>query len=78
MSMNIKLAVAHVIKTLRKSKKISQRELAQKSELHINTIQLLEVGRIEAKISTLFFIAKGLDVKLHELVHLFVKKIFNV
>ena len=73
----IKRTLACIIRELRKSKGISQRELAQRSELHINTVHLIEVGEIEVKFSTLLYIAKGLEVNLDELTKLFVNKYFN-
>lgn len=73
----IKSKLGEVIKDLRKARNLSQEELANLSELHINTIYLLEKGKIEAKISTLLFLAKGLQLELDTFCKLFLKKFDN-
>lgn len=71
MSIGIKKAFGQVTRKLRKTLKMSQKELARKSEIHVNTIQLVELGLVEVKLTTLFFIAKGLGVPLDEFMRAF-------
>lgn len=73
--MNImKNILGKITKELRKAQGMSQKELADRSELHVNTIFLVEIGAVEVKLSTLFFLAKGLNIDLGEFMALFVKK----
>ena len=67
--------MGNAIKALRLKQNMSQKTLAQKSELHINTISALEVGGKAVKLTTLFFVAKGLNVNLHDIVRLFYKNL---
>ena len=71
MNVGIKKAFGQVARRLRKTLKMSQRELARNSEIHVNTIQLIELGIVEVKLTTLFFIAKGLGVPLDEFMRAF-------
>ena len=73
----IKSNLGILIKELRQENKMSREQLARKTELHINTIYLLENGKIEAKLTTLFFLAKGFDMTLDLLFKLFLDR-FNL
>ncbi|MEM9569616.1 MAG: helix-turn-helix transcriptional regulator [Bacteroidota bacterium] len=77
MSIGIKKAFGQVTRRLRKALKMSQRELARKSEIHVNTIQLVELGLVEIKLTTLFFIAKGLGVPLDEFMRAFINHYYS-
>ena len=77
MSIGIKKAFGQVTRKIRKTLKMSQRELATKSEIHVNTIQLVELGLVEVKLTTLFFIAKGLGVPLDEFMRAFTRHYYN-
>ncbi len=77
MDIKIKSMLGKLVKDLRKLQKISQKELARRSELHVNTIRKIEKADIEARISTLLFLAKGLGMRLDEIMVLFVNKYFN-
>ncbi len=57
----IKRTFGNVCRKIRKKKNFSQNDLAKISGLHINTICLLENGKSEIKITTFFFLAKGLS-----------------
>ena len=58
-----------MLRAFRKEKGLSQKELATRSGLHINTVQQLESGSMEAKISSVFFLAKALDISAEQLFH---------
>ena len=77
MNIGIKKAFGEVIRKLRKTLNMSQRKLAKRSEIHVNTIQLVELGLVEVKLTTLFFIAKGLGVALDELMRTFVSHYYS-
>jgi transcriptional regulator with XRE-family HTH domain len=66
--MKIEEAFGKVIKELRLEQDISQEKLAEKSELHLNSISLLERGINQPTISTIFAIAKAFGMKPEELV----------
>lgn len=55
------------IRLIRVRKLISQEELSFKTEISRNQIGRVERGEINTGISTLYEIAKGLDVELEEL-----------
>ena len=55
------------IKTLRKHKKLTQRELADKSGLNIGTIQGYEQGKYEPKSEALHKLRKALDCNVYEI-----------
>ncbi|KAF2338032.1 helix-turn-helix transcriptional regulator [Flavobacterium ginsenosidimutans] len=55
------------LKEVRAEKKISQEELALRSELTLSQIARIETVRINPTISTVFKIARTLDVPLSEL-----------
>jgi transcriptional regulator with XRE-family HTH domain len=55
------------IKQIRHIKKITQEELAFRSELTLSQIARIETVRINPTVSTMFRIAKALDVSMKEL-----------
>lgn len=55
------------ISFLRKKKNVSQEKLAELASLHRTYISQLEQGQRNASILTLEKVAKGLDVKIKEL-----------
>ncbi len=59
--------LAQRLKQLRSEKKITQEELAYCSELTLSQIARIEMVRINPTVSTMFRIAKALDVSLSEL-----------
>jgi transcriptional regulator with XRE-family HTH domain len=67
--------LASRIKEIRKQKKISQEELAYRSELTLSQIARIETIRINPSVSTIFTIARALDVSLPELFNFELKPI---
>ncbi len=59
--------LASRIKQLRTEKKITQEELAYRSELTLSQIARIETVKINPTVSTMFRIAKALDISLSEL-----------
>lgn len=59
--------LAQRLKQLRSLKKITQEELAYRSELTLSQIARIETVKINPTVSTMFRIAKALDVSLSEL-----------
>lgn len=59
--------LAKKIKKIRKEKKISQEELAYKSNLSLSQIARIETARINPTISTLFKIIRALEISPKEL-----------
>ncbi len=59
--------LAQRLKQLRSEKKITQEELAYRSELTLSQIARIETVKINPTVSTMFRIAKALDVKITEL-----------
>ncbi len=59
--------LAERLKQLRKEKYITQEELAFRSELTLSQIARIETVKINPTVSTMFRIAKALDVSLSEL-----------
>ena len=57
----------HLAKT-RKSKKLSQRKLAIKSDLEISQISRIERGLINPTLNTLLILSRSLEIELTELV----------
>jgi transcriptional regulator with XRE-family HTH domain len=55
------------IKQIRNTKKITQEELAFRSELTLSQIARIETVKINPTVSTLFRIAKALDISMKEL-----------
>lgn len=66
--MNIENAFATVLKDLRTQKKISQENLAFLSGLDRTYISLLERGKRQPTLTSLFSISKALDMTLVELI----------
>ena len=60
--------LAQRLKQLRSEKKITQEELAYRSELTLSQIARIETVKINPTVSTMFRIAKALDVNITELV----------
>jgi transcriptional regulator with XRE-family HTH domain len=63
----IALICGRVIEKLRNKKGLSQKSLADRSGLHVNTIHLIENGNNEPKLSTFFFLASSLEVTPEDL-----------
>ena len=59
--------LAEKIGALRKSKGLSQEQLAEESSINLRTLQRIEAGRTEPRGNTLRAIAKVLDTPLEEL-----------
>ena len=68
---NIDLAFAKTLKQLRRDKRLTQEELAQRAGLDYKYLQKLE-GKAPSSptLSTLEKLAKGLDISLSELISL--------
>ena len=66
MDIGIAKVFGRVIRRQRKIQGISQANLAERSGLHLNTIFFIEKGN-DTKLSTQYFIAKGLGVSLSDL-----------
>lgn len=66
-------SLGHKIKTLRKSKKLSQEKLAEKADLTQQHISRIEKGKTFPGIATLSKITKVLDVPLESLIDIDVK-----
>ena len=63
---NLKAFGEHLRK-LRESKGLSQEELAYRAQIAYSSINKIENGKLNSTISTLFDLAKGLQVEKHEL-----------
>lgn len=61
------MSIAENIKYLRKQKKMTQRELAEKSGLAIITIQGYESGKYEPKMESIYKLRKALDCNIYEI-----------
>ncbi|OHT45912.1 transcriptional regulator [Flavobacterium tructae] len=61
------MLLAKRLKELRSEKKMSQEELADKSEITLSQIARIETAIINPTVSTIFKIARGLDVSPKEL-----------
>ena len=59
--------LAERLKQLRNQKKITQEELAYRSDITLSQIARIETVKINPTVSTLFRIAKALDVEIAEL-----------
>ncbi|MBS3857574.1 helix-turn-helix domain-containing protein [Providencia manganoxydans] len=73
--MNIENAFATVLRELRSQKKLSQENLAFLSELDRTYISLLERGKRQPTLTSLFSISKALDMTLVEFTTALEKKI---
>lgn len=61
------MSVAENIKYLRKQKKMTQKQLANKSGLAVITIQQYEAGKYEPKNDSLYKLRKALDCNINEI-----------
>ncbi len=64
---NIKKLLGKRIQELRKSKKLTQEELAEKIGIGTPNISYFETGRFSPAVETIEKIAKALDVEIYEL-----------
>jgi len=55
------------VRKMRVEKNMTMEELAYASEMELSQVYRIEKGKINATVSSLFAIAKGLDVSLQEL-----------
>lgn len=60
-------AFAGHLKNLRAKQQITQEQLAYKSGLTLSTIARIETVKINPTLSTIFVLARGLDIDLKEL-----------
>lgn len=77
MDIGIKKVIGGLVREQRNKQNLSQADLAARSGVHINTIHLLESGQNEPKLSTLFFIAKGMNLDEQEFMSLLCKKYYS-
>ncbi|WP_274364803.1 helix-turn-helix domain-containing protein [Paenibacillus thermotolerans] len=68
--MKIELSFAKILKTLRINNKLSQEELAFRSNLDRTYISMLERGIHQPTISTLFALSKALNIKASVIIQL--------
>ncbi|KIL36356.1 XRE family transcriptional regulator [Gordoniibacillus kamchatkensis] len=68
--MAIELSFAKILKTLRINNKLSQEELAFRSNLDRTYISMLERGIHQPTISTLFALSKALNIKASVIIQL--------
>lgn len=61
------MTVGEKIRAIRKKKKVTQKELAEKSGLSVRSIQDFEYGKIKPKLETLLKIALVLEVSPYEI-----------
>jgi transcriptional regulator with XRE-family HTH domain len=61
-SLHVSEQVAHKLRSLRKARRLSIRALAERSNLSVNTLSLIENGRTSPSVSTLSLLARSLDV----------------
>ncbi len=61
------MLLAQRLKKLRSEKNITQEELAYRSELTLSQIARIETVKINPTVSTMFRIARALDVSISEL-----------
>lgn len=57
------------LKELRKSKKMTQQELAEKAGLHLTYVGHLELGRYHPTVYVMWKVAKALNVTMDELIN---------
>lgn len=62
--MNIDIAIANVLRSIREENKISQEQLAFKAQLHRTYISQIERGLKSVTVKTLFKLTKALDVEI--------------
>lgn len=61
-------AFSHVLLRFRQEKGLTHEELAERSGLHPTTISLLERGKRQPSLGTIFMLARGLTVEPERLV----------
>lgn len=64
LSMNIDIAIANVLRSIREKNKISQEQLAFKAQLHRTYISQIERGLKSVTVKTLFKLTEALDVEI--------------
>ncbi|SEI46409.1 DNA-binding transcriptional regulator, XRE-family HTH domain [Dyadobacter koreensis] len=62
--MDIDIAFASLLRTLREKNGLSQEKLAEKCDLHRTYISLLERGKRQPSLNVLYKLAIGLDISL--------------
>ena len=62
------MSIGEAIKKARKARKLTQKQLAEKSGLSYNTVAWWETNRITPTITLLMCVADVLDISLDELV----------
>ena len=68
MPVSLPKALGAAIREQRESKGLSQLELAEKADLHINAVGLFERGARTPSLKTLFELARALDVSVTKLI----------
>lgn len=68
--MNIEFSFAKVLKSLRIKNKLNQEELAFRSNLDRTYISMLERGIHQPTLTTIFALAKALDIKPSDMIKL--------
>lgn len=68
--MTVELAFAKILKTLRINNKLSQEELAFRSDLDRTYISMLERSIHQPTISTIFSLSRALNIKASEMIKL--------
>lgn len=58
------------LKDIRKSKKLTQQELAEKAGLHLTYVGHLELGKYHPTVFVMWKIAKALKISIHELINI--------
>ena len=61
------MTLGHTIKSIRQSKKLTQRKLAQLAGITPSALSYLEAGKGETKIQTLRSIAQAFNMKVWEI-----------
>jgi transcriptional regulator with XRE-family HTH domain len=64
-----------LLKELRNSKNLTRDILSEKSQMHVNSIYLLEKGINEPKLSTIIYLAEALEVPVQEIMETIHKKL---
>ncbi|MFK7797045.1 MAG: helix-turn-helix domain-containing protein [Aureispira sp.] len=62
--MNIDIAIANVLRSIREKNKLSQEQLAFKAQLHRTYISQIERGLKSVTVKTLFKLTEALDVEI--------------
>jgi len=63
------------IRTIRKSKKVSQEKLAELAGLHPTYISNIEQGKVNASIYSYYMVAKALDIQFQDLLNISADKL---